>query len=55
MGEHLDLDVRRFDDHFDADHLADSLAQTMGERLERSFAWNRFAGGLTGAARSRER
>jgi transcriptional regulator with XRE-family HTH domain len=55
MGERLELNVRRIDGGFDADHLADSMAQTMDERLERSLAWNRFAGRLAGVARSRER
>lgn len=54
MGERLELNVRRIDGAFDADHLADSMAQTMGERLERSLAWNRFAGELAGVARSDE-
>jgi transcriptional regulator with XRE-family HTH domain len=55
MGERLDLSVRRIDGDFDQDHLADSMAQTMSERLERSLAWNRFAGRLTGVASSGER
>jgi transcriptional regulator with XRE-family HTH domain len=52
MGERLELMVRRIDGDFDPDHLADSMAQTMSERLERSLEWNRFAGRLTGAASS---
>jgi transcriptional regulator with XRE-family HTH domain len=52
MGERLELDVRPLGGDFDRDHLADSMAQTMTERLERSLAWNRFAGQLAGAARS---
>ncbi len=52
MGERLELGVRRIEGDFDRDHLADSMTQTMSERLERSLAWNRFAGRLTGAARS---
>jgi transcriptional regulator with XRE-family HTH domain len=55
MGEWLELSVRRIDGDFDADHLADSMAQTISERLERSLAWNRFAGRLAGVARSEER
>lgn len=55
MGERLELSVRRIDGDFDPDHLADSMAQTMNERLERSLAWNRFAGRLAGVARSAER
>jgi transcriptional regulator with XRE-family HTH domain len=55
MGERLELNVRRIDGGFDTDHLADSMAQTMDERLERSLAWNRFAGRLAGVARSHER
>jgi transcriptional regulator with XRE-family HTH domain len=55
MGERLELSVRRIEGDFDPDHLADSMAQTMSERLERSLAWNRFAGRLTGVARSSER
>jgi transcriptional regulator with XRE-family HTH domain len=55
MGERLELSVRRIEGDFDSDHLADSMAQTMSERLERSLAWNRFAGRLTGVARSGER
>jgi len=55
MGERLELGVRRIDGDFDSDHLADSMAQTMSERLERSLAWNRFAGCLTGVASSDER
>jgi transcriptional regulator with XRE-family HTH domain len=55
MGERLELSVRRIDGDFDADHLADSMTQTMTERLERSLAWNRFAGQLAGVARSDER
>jgi transcriptional regulator with XRE-family HTH domain len=55
MGEQLELSVGRIHGDFDADHLADSLAQTMSERLERSLAWNRFAGELTGVARAGER
>jgi transcriptional regulator with XRE-family HTH domain len=55
MGERLELNVRRIDADFDTDHLADSMAQTMGERLERSLAWNRFAGDVAGVARSGER
>jgi transcriptional regulator with XRE-family HTH domain len=55
MGERLELSARRFEGDFDPDHLADSMAQTMGERLERSLAWNRFGGGLAGVARSGER
>jgi transcriptional regulator with XRE-family HTH domain len=51
MGERLELSVRRLELDFDADHLADSAAQTMSERLQRSLAWNRFAGQLTGVAR----
>ena len=51
MGERLELSVRRIDGDFDSDHLADSMTQTMGERLERSLAWNRFAGRLAGVAR----
>jgi transcriptional regulator with XRE-family HTH domain len=54
MGERLELHVRRIDGDFDADHLADSMAQTMSERLERSLAWNRFAGPLAGSACSGE-
>jgi len=52
MGERLELNVRRIEGDFDADHLADSMAQTMSGRLERSLAWNRFAGELAGVARS---
>jgi transcriptional regulator with XRE-family HTH domain len=48
MGERLELSVRRIDGDFDPDHLADAMAQTMSERLERSMAWNRFAGRLAG-------
>ena len=55
MGERLELSVRRLEGDFDPDHLADSMAQTMAERLERSLAWNRFGGGLAGIARSGER
>jgi transcriptional regulator with XRE-family HTH domain len=55
MGEQLELGVRRIDVDVDADHLSDSMAQTMSERLERSLAWNRFAGEVTGVARSDER
>jgi transcriptional regulator with XRE-family HTH domain len=55
MGEQLELSVRRIDRGFDADHLADSMAQTMDERLERSLAWNRFVGRLAGVARSGQR
>jgi transcriptional regulator with XRE-family HTH domain len=55
MGERLELSVRRMEGDFDANHLADSMAQTMSERLERSLAWNRFGGQLAGAARSGER
>jgi transcriptional regulator with XRE-family HTH domain len=49
------MGVRRIEGDFDSDHLADSIAQTMSERLERSLAWNRFAGQLAGVARSGER
>jgi transcriptional regulator with XRE-family HTH domain len=52
MGERLELSVKRIEGEFDTDHLADSMKQTMSERLERSFAWNRFAGRLAGVARS---
>src|ERR1700677_3483521 len=52
MGERLELSVRRIEGDFDPDHLADSMAQTMSERLERSLAWNHFGGQLAGAARS---
>jgi transcriptional regulator with XRE-family HTH domain len=55
MGERLELSVRRIEGDFDPDHLADSMAQTMSERLERSLAWNRFAGRVGGVARSGER
>lgn len=55
MGERLELSALRIDGDVDPDHLADSMAQTMSERLERSLAWNRFAGELTGVARSGER
>ena len=55
MGERLELSVRRIEGDFDSDHLADSMAQTMSERRERSLAWNRFAGRLTGVARSGKR
>jgi transcriptional regulator with XRE-family HTH domain len=55
MGERLELSARRIEGEFDPDHLADSMAQTMSERLERSLAWNRFAGRLVGVARSGER
>ena len=34
MGERLELSVRRIDGDFDPDHLADSMAQTMTERLD---------------------
>jgi transcriptional regulator with XRE-family HTH domain len=34
MGERLELSVRRIDGDFDQAHLADSMAQTMSERLE---------------------
>jgi hypothetical protein len=54
MGEQLELGVRRIDVGVDADHLADAMAQTMSERLERSLAWNRFAGEVTGVARANE-
>jgi hypothetical protein len=54
MGERLELTVQRIDGDFDPDHLADSMAQTMSERLERSLAWNRFGGRLAGVARSGE-
>lgn len=54
MGEQLQLSVRGVDTDVDAEHLADSSAQTMSERLERSLAWNRFAGQLTGVARMDE-
>jgi transcriptional regulator with XRE-family HTH domain len=54
MGERLELSVRRIEGDFDPDHLADSMTQTMSERLERSLAWNRFAGEVTGVARSGE-
>jgi transcriptional regulator with XRE-family HTH domain len=54
MGERLELSVRRIEHDSDPDHLADSMAQTMSERLERSLAWNRFAGQVTGIARSGE-
>lgn len=54
MGERLELTVSRIEGDFDAAHLADSMSQTMGERLERSLAWNRFAGRLAGAARASE-
>jgi UDP-N-acetylglucosamine 1-carboxyvinyltransferase len=52
MGERLELGVRRIAVDVDEDHLADSMAQTMSERLERSFAWNRFAGEVAGVART---
>jgi transcriptional regulator with XRE-family HTH domain len=55
MGEQLELNVRRIEVDVDEDHLADSMAQTMSERLERSLAWNRFAGEVAGVARSGER
>jgi transcriptional regulator with XRE-family HTH domain len=55
MGEYLELSARPIGGDFDPDHLADSMAQSMSERLERSLAWNRFAGRLAGAARSGER
>jgi transcriptional regulator with XRE-family HTH domain len=55
MGEQLELNVRRIDVDVDEDHLADSMAQTMSERLERSLAWNRFAGEVAGAAHPDER
>ena len=55
MGERLELSVRRIEGDFDPDHLADSMAQTMSERLERSLAWNHFGGQLAGAARSSPR
>lgn len=50
MGEQLDLSVQPLVGDFDADHLADSLAQAMDDRLERSFAWNRFGAQLAGVA-----
>ncbi|HSZ06044.1 MAG TPA: helix-turn-helix transcriptional regulator [Solirubrobacteraceae bacterium] len=55
MGERLELNVRRIDEDVDTDHLADSVAQTMSERVERSLAWNRFAGEVAGVARPGER
>ena len=55
MGEQLDLMARPMAGDFDADHLADSRAQTMNERLERSLAWNRFGAQLAGAALGGER
>lgn len=50
MGEQLELSAHPLAGDFDPDHLADSLAQAMDERLERSFAWNRFGEQLTGIA-----
>jgi transcriptional regulator with XRE-family HTH domain len=50
MGEQLELTTRPLAGDFDPDHLADSMAQGMDERLERSLAWNRFGGQLAGAA-----
>lgn len=55
MGEQLELNACPLAGDFDQDHLADSLAQPMDERLERSLAWNRFGGQLTGAALPGER
>jgi transcriptional regulator with XRE-family HTH domain len=55
MGERLELNVRRIEADVDQDHLAGSMAQTMSERLERSLAWNRFAGELSGIALRDER
>jgi transcriptional regulator with XRE-family HTH domain len=54
MGERLELSVVRIEGDFDQDHLTDSMAQTMSERLERSLLWNRFGGRLAGAAHSGE-
>jgi transcriptional regulator with XRE-family HTH domain len=54
MGERMELSVQPIEGDFDPDHLADSMTQTMSVRLERSLAWNRFAGQLTGVARSDE-
>lgn len=50
MGEQLELSVHPLAGDFDPDHLAESLAQPIDERLERSFAWNRFGAQLTGVA-----
>lgn len=50
MGERLELSVHPIEGDFDPDHLADSLAQSIDERLARSFAWNRFGEQLTGVA-----
>ncbi len=50
MGEQLELSVRPMTGDFDTDHLADSLVQSIDERLARSFAWNRFGEQLTGVA-----
>jgi hypothetical protein len=52
MGERLELSVRRIEGGFDPAHLADSMAQPMSERLERSLEGNRFAGRLTDVASS---
>jgi transcriptional regulator with XRE-family HTH domain len=41
MGEQLELSAQRIEGDFDPEHLADSMEQTMSERLERSLAWNR--------------
>jgi transcriptional regulator with XRE-family HTH domain len=50
MGERLELAAQPLAGNFDPDHLADSLAQSMDERLARSLAWNRLGGQLAGAA-----
>jgi hypothetical protein len=38
------------DGEIDPAHLEAMLALSLAQRLERAFAWNRFASGLSGAA-----
>jgi hypothetical protein len=46
----VDLRTPPRDGEIDPGHLEAMLTLSMAERLERAFAWNRFASGLSGAA-----
>jgi transcriptional regulator with XRE-family HTH domain len=54
LGERPELDVRRLPADHDRRRLAQALALSPQQRLERAFAWDRFAGEVAEAgARAR--
>jgi transcriptional regulator with XRE-family HTH domain len=49
-GEELVLDTRPRGVPFEDAQLAEQARLSIGDRLELALSWNRFAGGITGAA-----